>query len=402
MAKKFIDKDGLRVLLQNVNSQLNTTKAGLNSVIETNQSVALKRVGAVESDLGTTNDNIDELDEKIRKALGGHDATLSGSSIEMIVGQAFAQPDQDSVLEGATSVVQGLDMLGRHCKSLSNRIEDINTNATGVWYSAKDGGFPNITKNTQMSDFSADMVNKLGENINNKLFFLCDGRYMSVIEKHIEGTGNMLELYIQFFSESGKKVTLAFDYYKGTGVSEVKDFVYGQSFPDASESEAGFMSAADKKTLNALSKAKLFKVEQSLPSTGETNTIYLIPVDGESGRVNLFEEYIYVDGKWELLGKFDVENDTITKVAKGSDVNGSYITASTVVELAGDNTYNVSVSVDDTLLDDVVKTIDAIADEEGNALLALTKLNGSVENISLSAFTMTEDEVNDLCAEIFG
>ena len=231
---------------------------------------------------------------------------------------------------------------------------------------------------------------------------MCDGKYMSVIEKHIEGTGNMLELHIEFFSESGKKVTLAFDYYKGTGVSEVKDFVYGQSFPDASESEAGFMSAADKKTLNALSKAKLFKVEQSLPSTGETNTIYLIPVDGESGRVNLFEEYIYVDGKWELLGKFDVENDTITKVAKGSDVNGSYITASTVVELAGDNTYNVSVSVDDTHLDDVVKTIDATVDGEGNALLAVTKLNGSVENISLSAFTMTEDEVNNLCAEIFG
>ena len=394
----------------------------------------------------------EELDVKVRKALAGHDAGLSGSTIDMIVGQAFAQADQDSVLEGASSVVQGLDMLGRHCKTLENRIEDINTNATGIWYSDKNGGFPNITKDTQLSDFTAEMVNKLGENINNELFFLCDGNYMSVTKKHIQEVGNLLECQIEFFSDNGKKVNFAFDYYKGTGTSQATDITYTQSFPNVTKDEAGFMSAADKvsldalkarqnatqseagwmsaedkvsldalkgrqnatqseagwmsaddkKTLDALSTAKLFKVEQTRPSVGEANTIYLVPVDGESDELNTFEEYIYVDNSWELLGKFHVDNDTITKVAKGNDVSGSYVTATTKVEPAGDSTYNVSVELNDVILDDVVKTIEPQVDEDGAPMLAMTKLDGSVETIDLSALIMPTEDVTALCKEIFG
>lgn len=49
-----------------------------------------------------------------------------------------------------------------------------------------------------------------------------------------------------------------------------------------------------------------FQIVQSLPETGEPNIIYLVPeelTDVTGTIVNIHREYVYVAGKWELLGK---------------------------------------------------------------------------------------------------
>ena len=52
-----------------------------------------------------------------------------------------------------------------------------------------------------------------------------------------------------------------------------------------------------------------FEVVGELPSSGEANKIYLVP-NSEQGEQNVKDEYIWVDGKWEIIGstKVDLSN----------------------------------------------------------------------------------------------
>lgn len=47
-----------------------------------------------------------------------------------------------------------------------------------------------------------------------------------------------------------------------------------------------------------------FEVVQSLPTTGEKGTIYLVPI---AGRTNAYDEYIYVNNSWEQIGTTDID-----------------------------------------------------------------------------------------------
>lgn len=67
------------------------------------------------------------------------------------------------------------------------------------------------------------------------------------------------------------------------------------------------------------------EVVQTLPATGDDDVLYLVPIANSSSH----EEYIYVDGKWELLGTTDVElqnyytkGDVYTKAEVDSLVDG--------------------------------------------------------------------------------
>lgn len=52
-----------------------------------------------------------------------------------------------------------------------------------------------------------------------------------------------------------------------------------------------------------------FEIVQQLPTTGiEEDTIYLVPITPDT-QGNNYEEYIYVNGAWELLGKIGVQVD---------------------------------------------------------------------------------------------
>lgn len=51
-----------------------------------------------------------------------------------------------------------------------------------------------------------------------------------------------------------------------------------------------------------------FTVVNSLPATGDDDTIYLVPITPDTSGNN-YAEYIYVNGNWELLGKIGVLQD---------------------------------------------------------------------------------------------
>ena len=48
-----------------------------------------------------------------------------------------------------------------------------------------------------------------------------------------------------------------------------------------------------------------YEIVDELPTSGQSNTIYLVPKSEGVG----YDEYIYVNGEWELIGDTDIELD---------------------------------------------------------------------------------------------
>ena len=59
-----------------------------------------------------------------------------------------------------------------------------------------------------------------------------------------------------------------------------------------------------------------------LPSTGDDDTIYLVPLENPTEEGNNYAEYIYINGQWELLGKIGVHVD-LTDYVKNTDYANS-------------------------------------------------------------------------------
>lgn len=60
-----------------------------------------------------------------------------------------------------------------------------------------------------------------------------------------------------------------------------------------------------------------FQIVDSLPSTGTSNHIYLVPISGTKESDNYYEEYCYINNKWELIGTTQVD---LTAYAKKTDI----------------------------------------------------------------------------------
>lgn len=56
---------------------------------------------------------------------------------------------------------------------------------------------------------------------------------------------------------------------------------------------------------------------ETLPTTGEENTLYLVGVVGTDS--NLYEEYMFINNKWELIGSTETEID-LTGYVKSADI----------------------------------------------------------------------------------
>ena len=50
-------------------------------------------------------------------------------------------------------------------------------------------------------------------------------------------------------------------------------------------------------------------IVNELPTIGEEDTIYLVPLEDPDIQGNNYAEYIYINGNWELLGKIGVQVD---------------------------------------------------------------------------------------------
>lgn len=66
-----------------------------------------------------------------------------------------------------------------------------------------------------------------------------------------------------------------------------------------------------------------FIVVNSLPQEDIENAIYLLPANGGSGP-NLYDEYIYIDGRWECLGSAGIEVN-LDEYVKKEYVDGNFV-----------------------------------------------------------------------------
>ena len=79
----------------------------------------------------------------------------------------------------------------------------------------------------------------------------------------------------------------------------------------------GFLTNAQVQQL--ISDARYMKktIVETLPTTGEENTLYLVGIDGAGS--NVYEEHMYINGKWELIGSTETEID-LSGYVKSSDI----------------------------------------------------------------------------------
>ena len=74
-----------------------------------------------------------------------------------------------------------------------------------------------------------------------------------------------------------------------------------------------------------------------LPTTGEDDTIYLVPLENPTEEGNNYAEYVYINNQWELLGKIGVQVD-LTDYVKNTD----YATGSVGGVIKSGNGFTVS------------------------------------------------------------
>lgn len=84
-----------------------------------------------------------------------------------------------------------------------------------------------------------------------------------------------------------------------------------------------------------------FLIVQSLPSTGAGDTIYLVPITPDTSENN-YEEYIYVNGSWELLGRIGVHVD-LTGYETISDARNDY--AHTLTMSYNNQTHTLNIGI---------------------------------------------------------
>ena len=66
-------------------------------------------------------------------------------------------------------------------------------------------------------------------------------------------------------------------------------------------------------------------IVDELPTTGQEDTIYLVPLENPDVQGNNYAEYVYINGEWELLGKIGVQvdlTDYYTKTETNTLLNG--------------------------------------------------------------------------------
>lgn len=68
------------------------------------------------------------------------------------------------------------------------------------------------------------------------------------------------------------------------------------------------------------------EIVNSLPSTGASNILYLVPkTSSESG--NVYDEYLYIGGAWELIGSTGMDLSGYVKSSEMHALTNSEITA---------------------------------------------------------------------------
>lgn len=160
-----------------------------------------------------------------------------------------------------------------------------------------------------------------------------------------------------------------------------------------------------------------YEIVDELPTSGQSNTIYLVPKSEGTG----YDEYIYVNGEWELIGDTDIELDryvdketfsgyTADTLVLINTVSGNVITeseraisAETALQTAIDNEVSARTDADEALED----YIDAVSGAVDNVQDEVDILSAALED-EVSARTQADEAlsgavdsvISDLASEV--
>lgn len=98
--------------------------------------------------------------------------------------------------------------------------------------------------------------------------------------------------------------------------------------------DGGKYTGTVKSAIESLAAISMFRVVEELPTTGETNTIYIVKPDGQA--TGPYAEWIWVDNKWEKIGDTDIQ---LENYYKKSEIGGTWTESNTLIDYvdAADN-----------------------------------------------------------------
>ena len=109
-------------------------------------------------------------------------------------------------------------------------------------------------------------------------------------------------------------------------------------------------------------------IVNELPTTGDKDTIYLVPLAIPESQENRYAEYVYINGNWELLGKIGIQVDltdyytkTETNNLLNTKANVSDIPTKTS-DLINDSDFTTKTYVDN-IVGDINTALDTINGE---------------------------------------
>lgn len=106
--------------------------------------------------------------------------------------------------------------------------------------------------------------------------------------------------------QNADQVKTKIESYGYQNASQVNDIVTSKGYQTADQVKAkiesyGYQNAQQVQTAIANARHLRYQKVTALPATGETNVIYMIPNTNTSG-TNIYDEYMWIDGKWEVMG----------------------------------------------------------------------------------------------------
>ena len=118
----------------------------------------------------------------------------------------------------------------------------------------------------------------------------------------------------------------------------------------------------------------------TLPETGETNKIYLLPLATDKGREeNIHTEYIWTNGKWQVIGTTAIDINNLEKAAQTAqaaadkaqgEVDALETTVSTLSQLVGDIEERVTTAEGE--IDTLQGQVEALTTGDAQAITTVT------------------------------
>ena len=143
------------------------------------------------------------------------------------------------------------------------------------------------------------------------------------------------------------------------------------------------------------------EVVQTLPATGEVNTIYFVPKAG-GANPDVYDEYMYINNAWEKIGSTEVdlsnyynktEVDTLLSGKQATLTAGNNITINGTTISANDTTYSASDNIDIT--NNAIKAVGYRYDTSNGAFAEGDRDivdSGSIRNLSIATGVMSHAE----------